>query len=166
MDIQPAATGVIPDLGTIHLIDEAATLDFGSKLAKFTRGRGIIYIEGDLGAGKTTLCRGILHGLGHTGAVKSPTFTLVEPYELGCLRIYHIDLYRLSDAKELEYVGIDDYFSIDGLCLVEWPEKGAGYLPIDDLWIRLKVTDKGRLLTWRGDSSRGEEIARNLSNCI
>lgn len=147
---------------SIHLRDEAATLNCGRHLAKGTKGKGVIYIEGDLGAGKTTLCRGILRGLGHTGAVKSPTFTLVEPYEMGDLRVYHIDLYRLSDARELEYVGIDDYFSNDGLCLVEWPEKGAGYLPADDLWLRLQVVDTGRLLTWRNDSSRGEEMSRNL----
>tara|TARA_Y100000310_G_scaffold345518_1_gene465885 strand:- start:2865 stop:3353 length:489 start_codon:yes stop_codon:yes gene_type:complete len=148
---------------SIHLPDEAATLNCGRRLAEAIGSQAVIYLEGDLGAGKTTLCRGILRGLGHTGAVKSPTFTLVEPYELGALRVYHIDLYRLGDAKELEYVGIDDYFSIGGLCLVEWPEKGVGYLPTDDLWIRLEVTDTGRLLTWRSDSSLGEEMSRNLS---
>jgi len=150
-------------VGSLHLCDEAATLDCGRRLAESSKGKGIIYIEGELGAGKTTLCRGILRGLGYTGAVKSPTFTLVEPYELGDLRIFHIDLYRLSNPKELEFVGIDDYFSIGGLCLVEWPEKGAGYLPADDLWIRLEVADTGRQLTWRSNSSRGKKLSRNLS---
>ena len=149
-------------VASIHLPDEAATLACGHHLARAIHEKGVIYIEGDLGAGKTTLCRGILRGLGHRGAVKSPTFTLVEPYEMGDLRVYHIDLYRLSDPEELEYVGIDDYFSIDGLCLVEWPEKGVGYLPTDDLWIQLEVADKGRLLTWRSDSSLGEEMSRKL----
>lgn len=150
-------------MGNVHLSDEAATLGCGHLLAKSTKGKGIIYIEGDLGAGKTTLCRGILRGLGHTGSVKSPTFTLVEPYEIGDLHIYHIDLYRLGAAEELEYVGIDEYFSIDSLCLVEWPEKGTGFLPAEDLWIRLEVADTGRLLTWRSESPRGKAMSKNLS---
>lgn len=141
---------------TLHLADEEAMVAFGGQLARITQGHGLIFLEGDLGAGKTTLSRGIIRGLGHTGAVKSPTFTLVEPYEIGDIRAFHFDLYRLVDPEELEYMGIRDYFDEDALCLIEWPQKGAGFLPKADLTITIRPHNTGRALTLSPQGSRGE----------
>ena len=141
---------------TLHLADEEAMVAFGGQLASITQGHGLIFLEGDLGAGKTTLSRGIIRGLGHTGAVKSPTFTLVEPYEIGDIRAFHFDLYRLVDPEELEYMGIRDYFDEDALCLIEWPQQGAGFLPKADLTITIRPHNTGRALTLSPQGSRGE----------
>jgi len=141
---------------TLHLADEEAMVAFGGQLARITQGHGLIFLEGDLGAGKTTLSRGIIRGLGHTGAVKSPTFTLVEPYEIGDIRAYHFDLYRLVDPEELEFMGIRDYFDEDALCLIEWPQQGAGFLPKADLTITIRPHNTGRALTLSPQGSRGE----------
>jgi tRNA threonylcarbamoyladenosine biosynthesis protein TsaE len=141
---------------TLHLVGEEAMTAFGARIAEVTKGLGVIFLEGDLGAGKTTLSRGIIRGLGHVGAVKSPTFTLVEPYELGSVRAFHFDLYRLVDPEELEFLGIRDYFAGDALCLIEWPQRGAGFLPKPDLTITIGAHAQGRTLTLSPTGSRGE----------
>ncbi|MEB0079827.1 tRNA (adenosine(37)-N6)-threonylcarbamoyltransferase complex ATPase subunit type 1 TsaE [Pseudomonas sp. CCI3.2] len=141
---------------TLHLANEGAMISFGSRIAQVTAGVGVIFLEGDLGAGKTTLSRGIIRGFGHVGAVKSPTFTLVEPYEIGMIRAYHFDLYRLVDPEELEYMGIRDYFDGGALCLIEWPQKGAGFLPKPDLTITIGPHAEGRTLTLSPNGLRGD----------
>jgi tRNA threonylcarbamoyladenosine biosynthesis protein TsaE len=141
---------------TLYLADEQAMSDFGARIARITEGHGLIFLEGNLGMGKTTLSRGIIRALGHVGAVKSPTFTLVEPYEIGDIRAFHFDLYRLVDPEELEYLGIRDYFEDDALCLIEWPDKGAGFLPKPDLTITISPQDSGRSLKILSQGSRGE----------
>lgn len=141
---------------TLYLADEQAMSAFGARIARVTQGHGLIFLEGNLGMGKTTLSRGIIRGLGHVGAVKSPTFTLVEPYEIGDIRAFHFDLYRLVDPEELEFLGIRDYFEDDALCLIEWPDKGAGFLPKPDLTITISPQDSGRSLKILSQGSRGE----------
>ena len=147
----------------LFLADEEATVAFGQRLAQVTAGTGLIFLEGNLGAGKTTLSRGIIRGLGHTGAVKSPTFTLVEPYEIGAVRAFHFDLYRLVDPEELEYMGIRDYFDDDALCLIEWPDKGTGFLPKPDMTITITPHETGRQLKLLPQSARGQSWCAALA---
>jgi len=126
---------------------EADTLDFGHVLANRLAGGGVVYLHGDLGLGKTTLVRGLLRAMGFSGRVKSPSYGLVESYQLGGLVIHHLDLYRLSDGEELLYLGLEDMLDGPTLMLVEWAEKGQGYLPAPDWRIRLEETaDGGRRL--------------------
>ena len=153
----------MPEL-TLYAADESAMLALGARLAELSAGVGVICLHGDLGMGKTTLSRGILRGLGHAGAVKSPTFTLVEPYEVGERRVYHFDLYRLADPEELEFLGIRDYFQGDALCLIEWPERGTGILPRADLDIRIEVAGEGRVLRLEPHGARGESWCAALTS--
>jgi len=146
------------------LADEPATLELGRCLAQALSDGGVIYLQGTLGAGKTTLARGLLRGLGHKGAVKSPTYTLVEPYELDGRRVFHFDLYRLADPEELEYMGIRDYFSDQNLCIVEWPDKGAGVIPAADLCISLTAAQSGRDVSLAAATPKGEAILRVMSS--
>ena len=147
----------------LFLADEEAMVAFGHRIAQVTAGTGLIFLEGDLGAGKTTLSRGIIRGLGHSGAVKSPTFTLVEPYEIGDVRAFHFDLYRLVDPEELEYMGIRDYLDEDALCLIEWPDKGTGFLPKPDLTITITPRESGRQLKLLPQSARAESWCAALA---
>jgi len=130
-----------------YLASTEATEQFGSALWTILPETGVIFLQGELGAGKTTLVRGFLRGAGFTGAVKSPTFTLVEEYNLGERKIFHFDLYRLSDPEELEWIGIRDYFAQNCLCFIEWAERGTGFLPAPDAVISLAVQGLGRNLT-------------------
>lgn len=129
---------------TLDLADEAATLDFGALMAKNLQAGLTIYLHGDLGAGKTTLVRGLLHGLGHVGKVKSPTYTLVEPYELPEFSLYHFDLYRFNDEEEWEAAGFRDYFNPGSVCLIEWPEKAEHILPTPDMDVNFSIKNAGR----------------------
>lgn len=127
-----------------YLADEEATLAFAKTLLPLLEGAPLVFLHGQLGAGKTTLVRGILRALGHEGSVKSPTYTLLEPYEVSGKTIYHFDLYRIGDSEELEYIGIDELLDADAIKLVEWPEQGAGRLPEPDVSIRLSLEGEGR----------------------
>lgn len=147
---------------TKELFGEAAMLSYGEFLAAKLSKVGIIYLHGNLGMGKTTLVKGFLQGCGYSGPVKSPTYTLVEPYELKGYSLYHFDLYRLSDPEELEYIGIRDYFTKDSTALIEWPEKGLGYLPDADVDIRIELLDGGRCVTLCALNGTGESVLRTL----
>lgn len=146
---------------SIYLEGEEAMLAFGERLGILLHS-GVVFLEGELGAGKTTLCRGILRGRGHRGAVKSPTYTLVEPYDVNGGDIYHFDLYRLGDPEELEFMGARDYFRPGLLCLVEWPERGEGFLPRPDLEITLGVEGEGRAVTIMARTPSAETVLRQL----
>ena len=121
-----------------------------------------VYLSGDLGAGKTALARAILRGLGYTGRVKSPTYTLVEDYVVSSLYLYHFDLYRFDDPREWLDAGFDEYLTANSLCLVEWPEKAAGCLPAPDLWIHLEIQEHGRLAGIEAKTEKGAQCLQRL----
>ena len=165
------------------LADEDATVSYGKLLARATfptsnaanqsrpePGRptlgGIIHLSGELGAGKTTLTRGIMRGYDYTGPVKSPTYTLVETYEFDSCKIYHFDLYRLSEPEEVLYLGIEDYFRPENLCIVEWPEKGIPVIPAADLTIELVIKGSGRTVNCKANSPLGEQIIEKVGSSI
>ncbi|NCA70688.1 MAG: tRNA (adenosine(37)-N6)-threonylcarbamoyltransferase complex ATPase subunit type 1 TsaE [Sphingobacteriia bacterium] len=135
---------------------------FGEDLARCVPRQLVIYLEGDLGTGKTTLCRGLLRGLGHAGAARSPTYTLLEPYELATRRLYHLDLYRLGDPLELDYLGLRDLLGEPAIWVVEWPERGRGMLPPPDLWVRIGYAGSGRRLALSAATPAGRTVLEAL----
>lgn len=149
--------------------DELATERLGTLFFEVCQ-KGMIYLSGDLGAGKTCFSRGLIRKAGYGGTVKSPTYTLLEAYELPTANIYHFDLYRLQDEEELLFLGCDDYFSANNLCLVEWPEKAEGVLPLADIKIRIERAKQqacqGRLLSFVANSATGQQVVDKLAAMI
>jgi len=144
------------------LSDPEQTLNLGRRLATGCRPPCVIYLYGELGAGKTTLIRGFLRGMGYDGHVKSPTYTLVEPYEFDDVVVNHFDLYRLEHAHELETIGIDDYFDAQSICLIEWPEQGAPLLPSADVTCYIDYLDDGRLARLDAKTDIGQHILNHV----
>ena len=152
---------------TLVLNDEAATLACGARFANILLPGLNIYLHGDLGAGKTTFVRGVLHGLGHIGKVKSPTYTLVELYELEAYviesnvksryNIYHFDLYRFIDEEEWDAAGFRDYFNPQSICMIEWPEKAVHVLPEPDIHVQLILFKEGRKIHFSAGSALGKQ---------
>ena len=154
---------------SMFLPDEAATLALGGRLAQLLEPGLIIFLEGDLGAGKTTAVRGLLRALGYTGKVKSPTYTLVEIYAISRLNLYHFDFYRFNQPEEYLDAGLDEYFEGAGVCLVEWPDKAGAYLPVADLCLHLSLDRSGRAARLQPGSQKGQRCMsrwRSLSAAI
>jgi tRNA threonylcarbamoyladenosine biosynthesis protein TsaE len=147
---------------TLFVADEGATLALGAKLAAALRPGMVVYLQGDLGAGKTTLVRGILRALGYVGRVKSPTYTLVESYVLSKYTLQHYDLYRMLDPREWMDAGFRDDCNAATLCLVEWPEKAAGLLPRPDVRVHLSISGEGRQAAIHAESAEGQRCMEGL----
>lgn len=151
-----------------YCADEASTHQLASALGKtfLQLGYGGVccFLRGELGAGKTTFSRFLLHALGHVGNVKSPTYTLVEPYDLGDVTLFHFDLYRLNDPEELEYMGIRDYFTAKTASLIEWPDQGAGLLPKPDLIFDISYHKEGRVFNIEAFSDFGKQCLEAITN--
>jgi tRNA threonylcarbamoyladenosine biosynthesis protein TsaE len=151
-----------------HSEDE--TKSIAMQLAKVLTQQGLggltFYLNGDLGAGKTTFTRHLIQALGHNESVKSPTYTLVEPYEIDDIKLFHFDLYRLADAEELEFMGIRDYFNDNSMCLIEWAEKGWGLLAKPDVELNIKIDtvhDDKRWFEFVAASDAGERLLSGLT---
>jgi len=145
------------------LDNEQEQVALGASLARAVGAKALIYLQGDLGAGKTTLVRGFLQARGHQGNVKSPTYTLIEPYDLPSGTCYHLDLYRLGDGEELEYLGLREMLSEEAVLLVEWPQRGQGWLPPPDLLVDIEHRERGRVAHLSAQTKRGENILANVS---
>jgi tRNA threonylcarbamoyl adenosine modification protein YjeE len=148
---------------SLRLPDEAATEALGATLAAGLPGRVVVHLEGDLGAGKTTLARALLRALGVTGPVRSPTYTLIERYPVRGGEAAHLDLYRIADPEELGFLGLDELADSALLWLIEWPQRGRGFLPSPDLRIQLAVAAPGRTARLVADSAQGQDWLRRLS---
>ena len=152
----------------INSLDD--TRDLAEKLAKTVMDLPsqalVMYLKGDLGAGKTTFCRYLIQALGHDGNVKSPTYTLVEPYELKDVKVFHFDLYRLADPEELEYMGVRDYFGDQCVCLIEWAQKGEDFLPQADLALNLELEsgEQSRKVSIESQSRVGDLVVKTMQN--
>jgi len=157
---------VSPDRA-IDLPDEAATQRLANRLgtaafaAAATR-RVVVYLEGELGAGKTTLAQALIQSLGYAGAVKSPTYTLIESYKVRQGLVHHLDLYRVGDPEELDYLGVRDLLAEPALWLIEWPGRGSGWLPPPDLILRLSYHDAGRQVNALPRTAAGDDLVEAL----
>ncbi len=146
--------------------DSANTEAIGACLAATRPAHAIVYLQGDLGAGKTTLVRGFVQASGHTGVVKSPTYTLVEPYQTAGGDIYHFDLYRLNDPQELEFIGTREIFSAEAVCLIEWPGRGEAEIPAADLILHLQPHGVERQITFQTSSHVGKDWLQRAAACL
>ncbi|MEI6858966.1 MAG: tRNA (adenosine(37)-N6)-threonylcarbamoyltransferase complex ATPase subunit type 1 TsaE [Shewanella sp.] len=146
----------------VFLDNEQDTVELGERLAQIIIPPLVLNLSGELGAGKTTLSRGLIQALGHEGTVKSPTYALVEPYELNGIELFHFDLYRLHDPEELEYMGIRDYFSDNSVCIIEWPERGYGVMPMADISIEIKYVGSSRTVEITSGSIKGQVLLSKL----
>ena len=152
---------------TLQLDDEAATLAFGERFSSMMCAGLVVYLHGNLGAGKTTFVRGVLRGLGHNGKVKSPTYTLVEPYVIkfnvkSSYNVYHFDLYRFVDEEEWDAAGFREYFNPQSICMIEWPEKAAQVLPQPDIHVQLSAHNVGRSIQLSAGSTLGSQCLKKL----
>ncbi len=147
-----------------YLADEQQTVLIGQAFGKLLVRASVVYLEGVLGAGKTTFCKGVLSSFGYSGKVKSPTYTLVEPYQVEDKNIFHFDLYRLGDPEELEFIGIRDYFTGDNIALIEWWQKGVGYIPNQDFNVQLEPKGEGRKLSIISTQESGTKVLKELSS--
>jgi tRNA threonylcarbamoyladenosine biosynthesis protein TsaE len=148
------------------LVDETATLAFGARLAAALEPNFDIWLQGGLGSGKTTLTRGMLRALGYDGPVKSPTYTLIEPYVISGLNLYHFDFYRLNSPEEFLDAGLEEYFSGTGACIVEWPQQAAPYLPDPDLVVTLVPHDGGRQARIQAKTGTGRVCVKRLTGSM
>ena len=147
---------------TLTLADENATMDFARLLAAQLQPGMVIYLQGDLGAGKTTLVRSVLNALGHTGRVKSPTYTLLEPYQVAELDLRHFDLYRMNDEEEWESAGFRDEFNGHNIFFIEWPDKARNLLPPADVEIAFEILPSSRRIGIYGHTQTGKECLKHL----
>jgi tRNA threonylcarbamoyladenosine biosynthesis protein TsaE len=141
----------------------AAMIALGGCMARACHGAMVIFLYGSLGAGKTTLVRGFMRGMGYAGAVKSPTYTLLEPYEANGRMLYHLDLYRVSDAAELDFLGLRELQDGHAVMLVEWPEYGQGFLPPADVVLTIEYSAEGRRVALEGLSGAGVQLVREIA---
>jgi len=146
----------------MHLADESATVALAQRLAERLRPGMVIFLHGDLGAGKTTLVRGMMNALGYAGRIKSPTYTLVEPYHINGLDLRHFDLYRLHDEAEWETAGFRDEFDGHNIFLIEWPERARGLIPKADIEITFKILPHGRNIDIKGNTPSGRECLKQF----
>jgi tRNA threonylcarbamoyladenosine biosynthesis protein TsaE len=146
---------------TLKLADEQATLKLGADFARSINAGMNVYLHGDLGAGKTTFVRGVLHGLGFVGKVKSPTYTLVEPYQIfisqAKVNLYHFDLYRFIDEEEWDAAGFRDYFNPNAVCLIEWSDKAGSLIPQADIDVYLELVSEGRSVCLIANTMAGKK---------
>ena len=156
-----------PDVTAVfQLPDEAATQRLGAALAAALQPGLVIFLEGDLGAGKTTLARAMIRALGHQGPVKSPTYSLVEVYVISSLYLYHFDFYRFESPEEFLDAGLDEYFNENAVCLVEWPERAQGCVPSPDLRLRLHHAGLGRVLEAVADTPEGAACVNTVNSAL